>query len=170
MLISACSSTSRMTIGVTQPARIFLSSEIRNIGIINRSKPAKRNARLDRIDQLLSAEGFNLDKKGADVAISSFSSQAKMIKNFDEIIVIEPTKAVKNGLGALPATLSMKIIVQLCEENNVDLIFSLAFYDTDTQSVFWATSIPINNNLGIKVNVPLQEANLNTVVNNGWRI
>jgi hypothetical protein len=59
-----------------------------------------------------------------------------MIKNFDEIIVIEPTKAVKNGLGALPATLSMKIIVQLCEENNVDLIFSLAFYDTDTQSVF----------------------------------
>jgi predicted nucleic-acid-binding protein len=110
MLISACSSTSRMTIGVTQPARIFLSSEIRNIGIINRSKPAKRNAGLGRIDKLLSAEGFNLDKKGADVAISAFSSQAKMIKNFDEIIVIEPTKAVKNGLGVLPATLSMEII------------------------------------------------------------
>lgn len=170
MLISACSSTNRMTIGVTEPARIFLSSEIRNIGIINRSEPAKRNAGLDRIDQLLSAEGFNLDKKGADAAISAFSSQAKMIKNFDEIIVIEPTEAVKSGLGVLPATLSWEIIEQLCEENNVDLIFSLAFYDTDIQSAFRVTSMPFENNLGIKVNLPAQEVTLNTVVNSGWRI
>lgn len=170
ILISACGATNRMTMGVTIPAKIYLSSDVKSIGIINRSEPSKGNKGLDKIDQILSAEGLNLDKKGAEAAISSFASEIGMIKSFDEIKILENIEEVKSGLGILPATLSWEIIDMLCEAYNVDVIFSLAFYDTNTKSSFKVTTMPLENNLGIKVNVPAQEVTLNTFVNCGWRL
>lgn len=170
VLVSACSSTKRMTMGITNPAKVFLSSDVKSVGIINRSEPSKGNVGLDKIDQILSAEGFNLDKKGAEAAISSLASELGMIKNFDEIKILDNIEEVKSGLGVLPATLSWEIIEKICAENNVDVIFSLAFYDTNTKSSFKVTTMPVENNLGIKVNVPAQEVSLNTLVNCGWRL
>ncbi|WP_158978440.1 DUF6340 family protein [Cellulophaga sp. L1A9] len=170
LFISACASTNKMTMGVTTPAKVHLSSEVKTIGIINRSEPSKGNKGLDKIDQILSAEGLNLDKKGSEAAISSFASELEMIKTLDEIKILENIEEVKSGLGVLPATLSWETIEKLCEEFDVAVIFSLAFYDTDTKSSFKVTTMPLENNLGVKVNVPAQEVTLNTLVNCGWRV
>lgn len=170
ILVSACGSTKRMTMGITNPAIIHLSKEIKNVGIINRSEPSQKNNTLDKIDQILSAEGFNLDKKGAEAAISSIAYELEMIQDFESIKRIENVEDIKKGIAILPASLSWDIVDQLCEENNVDLIFSLEFYDTDTKSSFKVTTIPVKNNLGVKVSVPGQEVTLNTSINSGWRI
>lgn len=170
IFLSACSSTNKMTMGVTTPAKVFLSSDVTKIGIINRSAPSKENQQLDKIDQILSAEGRNLDKNGAEAAISSLASELSVIKNFDDIKIIENVESVKSGLAVLPATLSWETIEQLCEENNVDVIFSLAFYDTDTKTSYKLTTMPFENNFGVKVNVPAQEVTLNTFVTCGWRL
>lgn len=170
IFLSACSSTNKMTMGITTPAKVFLSSDVKNIGIINRSIPSKENQELDKIDQILSAEGRNLDEKGAEAAISSLSSELSMIKNFDVIKILENIEGVKSGLAVLPATLSWEMIDQLCKENNVDVILSLAFYDTDTKTAYKVTTMPLENNLGVKVDVPAQEVTLNTLVTCGWRL
>ncbi|ADV51074.1 hypothetical protein Celal_3827 [Cellulophaga algicola DSM 14237] len=170
LLMTACGSTNKMTMGVTTPAKVYLSSDVKSIGIINRSEPSKGNKGLDKIDQILSAEGLNLDKKGAEAAISAFASELGMLKNLDEIKIIENVEEVKSGLGVLPATLSWETIEMLCDTYHVDVIFSLAFYDTNTKSSFKVTTMPLENNLGVKVNVPAQEVTLNTLVNCGWRL
>ncbi len=170
LLMIACGSTNKMTMGVTKSAKVHLSSEVKSIGIINRSEPSKGNKGLDKIDQILSAEGLNLDKKGAEVAISAFASELGKIKSFDEIKIIENVDEVKSGLGVLPATLSWTTIETLCNTYHVDVIFSLAFYDTNTKSSFKVTTMPLENKLGVKVNVPAQEVTLNTFVNCGWRL
>ena len=170
IVVSSCSSTNRMTMGVTNPAKVYLSPEITRVGIINRSTPTKNNNALDKIDQILSAEGLNLDKKGAEAAISSLAAELSVIKNFEEIKVIQDVEEVKSGLAVLPAKLSWDIIEKLCVENNVDVIFSLAFYDTDTKTSFKVTTMPVENNLGVKVSVPAQEVTLNTFVTCGWRL
>ncbi|MCR1024314.1 DUF6340 family protein [Cellulophaga baltica] len=170
LFISACASTNKMTMGVTTPAKVHLSSAVKTIGIINRSEPSVGNKSLDKIDQILSAEGLNLDQKGAEAAISAFASELEMIKSLDEIKILENIEEVKSGLGVLPATLSWETIDKLCDTYNVDVIFSLAFYDTDTKSSFKVTTMPLENNLGVKVNVPAQEVTLNTLVNCGWRV
>ena len=59
---------------------------------------------------------------------------------------------------------------QLCAENEVDAIFSLSFYDTDTQIDYRATTMLIPNDLAIKVAVPAHELTLHTMIKNGWRI
>jgi len=170
VLFTSCGTTSRLTMGITEPAIVHLPSDVKRVGIINRSLPSKGNKTLDKIDKILSAEGLNLDKKGAESAISSLSSELSVIKNFEEIKIIEDVEEVKKGLAVLPATLSWDLVERLCEENQVDVIFSLAFYDTDTKADYKISTMKLPNSLGVDVDVPAQEVTLATNVVNGWRI
>lgn len=170
LILNACSTTNRMTMGITEPAIVYVADDIQNIGIINRSVPSKSNNALDKIDQILSAEGLDLDKKAAEAAISSFADEAGMLKNFKDIKIIEINNEIKSGLGILPATLSWDEVTKICEDNNVDLLFSLAFFDSDTKSNLKVATIPLENTLGVKVDVPGHEITLNSIINCGWRI
>jgi tetratricopeptide (TPR) repeat protein len=170
LLISSCASTNRMTMGINEPALVHLPSDVKRVGIINRSAPSKGNKVLDKIDKVLSAEGLNLDKKGAEAAISSLSSELSVIKNFEEIKIIKDIEEVKKGLAVLPATLSWELVEKICEENGVDVLFSLAFYDTDTKADYKIITMKLPNSLGIDVDVPAQEVTLATNVVNGWRV
>lgn len=170
LLISSCSATNRLTMGATEPAVVHLSSEVRSIGIIDRSAPSKGNETLDKIDKILSAEGLNLDKKGAEAAISSLVSELSVIKNFEKIKIIEGVEELKKGLAVMPASLSWALVERLCEENQVDVIFSLAFYDTDTKANYKISTMKLPNSLGIDVDVPAQEVTMATNVLSGWRI
>lgn len=170
VLITSCGATNRLTMGVTEPAIVHLPSEVTRVGIINRSLPSKGNNVLDKIDKILSAEGLNLDKKGAEAAISSLSSELSMIKNFQEIKIIEGSEEVKKGLAVLPATLPWELVERLCEENGVDVLFSLEFYDTDTKADYRVTTMKLPNSLGVDVDVPAHEVTLATNIVNGWRL
>ncbi len=170
ILLTSCGATNRLTMGVTEPAIVHLPADVKRVGIINRSLPSKGNNALDKIDKILSAEGLNLDKKGAEAAISSLSSELSVIKNFEEIKIIEDVEEVKKGLAVLPATLSWDVVERICEENDVDVIFSLEFYDTDTKANYKVTTMKLPNSLGIDVDVPAHEVTLATNIVNGWRL
>jgi len=156
--------------GATEPAIVHLPSDVKRVGIINRSAPSKGNKILDNIDKVLSAEGLNLDEKGAEAAISALASELSAIKDFEGIEIIEGVEELKKGLAVMPASLSWEFVEQLCEEYQVDILFSLAFYDTDTKADYKITTMKLPNSLGIDVDVPAQEVTLATHVVNGWRI
>lgn len=170
LLFTSCGATNRLTMGITEPAIVHLPADVKRVGIINRSLPSKGNKVLDKIDKVLSAEGLNLDKKGAEAAIASLSSELSVIKNFEDIKIIENVEEVKKGLAVLPATLSWDLVDRICEEHQVDVLFSLAFYDTDTKADYKITTMKLPNSLGVDVDVPAQEVTLATNVVNGWRV
>ena len=166
----ACSSTNRMTMGITQPAQISIPNNVVNVGVINRSSASEKNKVLDDIDKILSLEGLNLDKEGAKNAISGLKYELERGNQFDAVKIIDNQKNVAKGLSVFPAELSWEIVDRLCKENGVDVIFSLEFYDTDTAADYEMTMVNISNNLGIKANVPGHRIKLNTTIKNGWRI
>lgn len=168
-LMIGCSATNRLTMGITEPALITLSPDAKKIGIINRSLPSEQNKNVDKIDQILSAEGQMLDKEGAQAAVNALSRALSQSGTFDEVKIIEDEE-IKKGLSVLPATLSWDEVDRICEEHEVDVIFSLALYDTDTRVSYNITTMQLPNDLGIKVNVPAHQLNLNTLIKNGWRI
>lgn len=168
-LIISCSATNRLTMGITEPAIVSLSPDAKRIGIINRSLPSEKNKNVDKIDQILSVEGKMLDKEGAQAAVDALFRALDRSGSFEEIKILEDEQ-IKKGLGVLPATLSWDEIERLCQEHDVDLIFSLALYDTDTRVSYNMTTLQLPNDLGIKVNVPAHELRLNTLIRNGWRI
>ena len=168
-LMIGCSATNRLTMGITEPALVTLSPDAKKIGIINRSLPSEQNKNVDKIDQILSAEGQMLDKEGAQAAVNALSRALLQIGAFDEVKIIEDEE-IKKGLSVLPAMLSWDEVDRICEEHDVDVVFSLALYDTDTRVSYNMTTIQLPNDLGIKVNVPAHQLNLNTLIKNGWRI
>lgn len=164
VLVLSCSATNRLTMESTKPVVVHLSSKVRSIGINDRSAPSKENEPLDKI---LSAEGLNLDKKGAEAAISSLVSEFSVIKSFEKIMIIESVEESKKGLAAMPASLSRELVERLCEENQVDVILFLAFYDPDTKADYRITATKLTSSLGIDVDVPAQEVAMATNIVNG---
>lgn len=170
LLFTACSATNRLTMGAMEPALVHMPTDVNSIGIINRSLPSEGNKQLDKIDRILSAEGLNLDKKGSEAAVSGLFHELVRENRFGEVQILDSIPEVRKGLGVFPAPLSWDTVEALCEANGVDVIFSLAFYDTDTQVSYKGTTMQLPNDLGVKVAIPAHEVRLNTLVKNGWRI
>ena len=168
--LTGCSATNLLTMNATEPAPVTLSKGITRIGIINRSLPSEENTTADKIDKILSAEGRNLDEEGARAAIVSLKEQLGRNQSIEEIVLIDDNEAYRKGLGVFPATLTWNEITTLCEENEVDAIFSLAFYDTETKVSYDMTTMNLPNPLGIEVPVPAHRITLNTLIQNGWRV
>ncbi|WP_405396699.1 DUF6340 family protein [Maribacter sp. Asnod2-G09] len=168
--IMACSSTNRMTMGITQPAQVPIPNDVINIGIVNRSSASEKNKVVDNIDKILSLEGLNLDKEGAQNAVTGLKYELERSNRFDAVKVIENQKDIEKGLSIFPSEISWEIVDRICKENDVDVLFSLEFYDTDTAADYEITTVKIPNNLGIEANVPGHRIKLNTAIKNGWRI
>lgn len=165
-----CSSTNQLTMGTTQPAPVVLSPDIKRIGLVNRSTPSEAHKSADQIDKILSVEGLRLDQEGSASALEALKASLLTNGIAEEIIILEPTDETSKGLGILPASLPWETIEELAQVYQLDVIFSLAFYDTNTKVDYRATTMLLPNNLGIEVAVPAHELILHTSINNGWRI
>ncbi len=170
LLLASCSATNQLTMSAIEPAPVHIASDVLHIGIINRSLPAEGNSGLDTVDKILSAEGKNLDKHGAEAAIASVKSELERLDRFDQVAILEDIPEIRKGLGVLPATLTWDQVDAICEKYNVDVLFSLAFYDTDTKASVQATEMEIPNAFGVKAKVPAVAITLRTKIQNGWRI
>ena len=169
-LFTSCVATNQLTMTATEPAPVSIASDVRNIGIINRSLPSEGHKTIDQIDKILSIEGKNLDKHGAEAAVIALRDELEAEGRFERIIKIDSIGDFKKGLGVLPATLTWDQVEELCAQYEVDVIFSLAFYDTDTKVDLRQTAVQQPNNLGIKVPIPGHEVTLQTLIKNGWRV
>ena len=170
VLITSCSPTNRLTMNAIEPATVFVNSDIQKIGIINRSTASEANKTLDKIDQILSLEGLQLDKEGSERAVMGLFDELTASGRFEEVIVINEQEIAKGGLAIFPASLPWKSVEEICEAYDVDAIFSLEFYDTDTRAHYKLTKMTVPNDLGIKAEIPAHGLTLNTQIKNGWRI
>src|SRR5680860_89925 len=166
----SCSSTNRLTMNAVEPARISIPSEVVKIGIINRSLPSEANQTIDKIDKILSLEGLNLDKEGAESAVVGLFDELSQNDRFETITIIDSISVQRKGLEVFPAALKWEDVQQICEEFEVDVLFSLEFYDTDTKVDYELGMVSIPNQLGIDISLPGHKVTLNTLMKNGWRI
>lgn len=170
ILLSACSATNQLTMGVKEPAKVPLPSDVARIGLINRSVPAEGNKSLDKIDKILSLEGLRLDELGADAALNGLKAELERSGRFESVTLIEDVASIRKGLGVFPAQLSWDEIDALCDQFNVDVIFSLEFYDTNTNVNYEQKAVNIPNPLGKDVAVPGHKVTIRTALKNGWRV
>lgn len=165
-----CSATNRLSMTVTEPAAVSLPQEVRRVGIINRSEPSEGREGLAKIDAILSAEGMQLDRNGAIAARQGLAERLKSSGRFDEVVLLDSLPEVARGGKMMPGVLSPERIRALCEAYQLDALFSLEFYDTDTRVDLRLGMMEVPNELGIPIQVPAHHLTLNTQIRNGWRI
>ena len=169
-LFYACSTTHQLSINTIAPASVDLSHNIKRIGIINSSIPSERAEYKDRLDQILSSEDQELVKQGTDAAINGLFEELARDNRFEKILLMENVPEVIKGMHPVPDQASWTTIEALCLEHNVDAIFSLAFYDTDTKISLKKTKMEQRDLMRDYVEVKAHEITLETLIENGWRI
>ena len=170
LVIASCSSTNSLTMSVKEPALVDIPDDVKTVGIVNRSLPNGKTSKLDDVDKILSVEGKDFDKKGAERMLQSCFDELTAMNVYEGVKQIQDSSLRSPGLGIFPASLSWEEVERLCNENGVDIIYVLSFYDTETV-IDYHTSKEGSVGIGeLSVPVIKHHATVYTKIKSGWRI
>lgn len=168
-LIVGCSSMNNLTMSVTEPAPVYVPSQVERIGILNRSE-STTNKTLEQIDQVFSIEGKKLDQEGAQRVVQGIKDEFDKLEQFEKVVFVESDKVENPGLGIFPSSIPWELVDQLCKENNVDALFVLSFYDTDAAVSYSTQTVEKVNAFGIKIPIIEHTASVTTNIKAGFRV
>jgi hypothetical protein len=156
-------------LNVIEPAPVTLPPYIKSAGIIDRSIPVDETKKLDAIEKVVTLEGSKLDQEGTKAAISGLTDELSRNNRFTEIKSLESSKSEAPNMGVFPLPMSWETVASVCKENNVDVLFSLELFDTDTKISYQIRKSTGKTLLGALTGVE-QQADMLTTVKTGWRI
>jgi hypothetical protein len=169
LLVLVSCKTNELYINVLQPAPVTLSSEIKKIGIINRSIPTDETKLVDAIDKALSLEGEDLDEVGAQESIRGLADELSNNDRFTEVKVLDNLDFRASRIGILPPALKSGLVDSVCTVTGTDALFALERFDTDTRLDYSTPKGKIETPLG---NIPVigLKVSMETIIKTGWRI
>ena len=169
MLIVSCK-TQQLYLNVTEPAPVTLSADIRKVGVINRSMPTDETKLIDILDKAFTLEGVNLDKDGAEQAVSGLSDELLNDSRFEEVKTLNDIDFRTTKFGPFPVPLSWDNVDKICSETGTDALFSLESFDTDTHISYSTHNVEVKSPLGFRIPALEHQADMETIVKTGWRI
>ena len=110
VFLLSCSASSTLTLSVPQPSNVYLSKEVKNIGILNRSTPSVQYNTIDAIDKILTAEEKKLDKKGAEETIQGLYESLSQNNRFTNVIIIDSLILKESGIDVFSPELKQEDI------------------------------------------------------------
>ena len=169
MQICSCgTNVVRMT--VTEPAPLTLPTDISSVGIINRSVASDENKVLNKMDEILSIEGNKLDSFGSISCMKGVFDELIQNNRFEYIKIIDSVDLRSPVLVGLPSLLDWDTVDEICRNQNVDILFVLEQYDTDTKISYKINQITIQTAIGLNIPGIEHEATVSTVISSTWRI
>ena len=169
LLVLASCKTNELYINVLQPAPVTLNPAIKKVGIINRSMPTDETKLADIIDKVLSLEGADLDKIGAQESVAGLSEELCNNNRFEVVKLLNDIDFRASRIGILPPPLSWRIVDSLCTVTGLDALFALERYDTDTKLSYSTLPGRKNTPLGL-ISIIEHQASMETIIKTGWRI
>ncbi len=170
ILNMACQTTNIVTMSVIEPAPVELRPYIQKVGIVNRSLPSNKDKLLDKVDKVLSAEGMNLDKEGAEASVLGLKEELERNNKLTQVVVLEVEQIENPAYGSFPNPLSWDQVDVICNENGLDGLFVLEFYDTDANIQYSTQQVNIATPVGVTVPALEHHASVHTIIKTGWRI
>jgi len=170
ILLGSCSATSTLTLSVKQPSTVYLSKDVKNIGILNRSQPSVKYNKFDVLDKILTAEEKNLDKNGAEESLKGLQQSLKNNGRFENVIQIDSLIFKEYGIDRFSPLLNNNDIDKICTKYNIDGFYELSFYDTDATINYKTVTNQKVNTFGIKIPIIEHQVTINTLIKTGWRL
>jgi len=170
IIIVSCSTTRNVEIETMEPAQVSLSNTIKRVGIIGGRVHLKDENEQTGLNQLISRENQQLAIKAKDAAINGLYNELVGDKRFDTIILLEDIVQNEADPNIYGNYLDWNTVESLCHKYDVDAIFSMAYYDSDTRVSLKKTTMEQLNLLRVKEKVAAHQITLETLIENGWRI
>ncbi|WP_273566939.1 DUF6340 family protein [Maribacter halichondriae] len=171
ILFTSCGTTKQIVLHTTEPSPVELSNQIKRIGVIaNAESTTDMEGETNGMNRLVLAQEKWLTKKGKDAAINGLFDELLKDNRFEEVKMLEQGSGETSDFGSNSSGIPWSNIESLCTKNNVDAVFAMAFYETDTKVSVKKTSMLDRNLIRDQVKVKAQEITLETLIENGWRI
>jgi hypothetical protein len=162
--------TNQLYLSVIEPAPVTISSEIKKVGVINRATATDETKVLDILDRVLTLEGVNLDKDGAEQAMTGLASELMNNNRFAEVKQLSDIDFRTPKIGLFPEPLTWEIVDKICKETGTDALFALESYDTDTRLNYSTRNVNVKTSLGLTIPGLEHRIDMETIVKTGWRI
>ena len=168
-MISSCKMQD-LYLNVIQPAPVTIPSYVKKAGIINRSEPSDATKTVDAIDKVISLEGADLDREGAVACVDGVGNELAKNDRFTDVIQIGVPGSNAPGMGIFPFPLDWDTVDKICQDNEVDILFSLELFDTDTKVTYQIIKTDNPKTILGALTGMEQRADMFTTVRTGWRI
>ena len=168
--LNACTTTQKVVIKTMEPSQVNLANEIKNVGVINNSQSTNTISNGWSIDQQVDRQDNWLSQKGAKAALEGLAQELKKDERFSEVKLLADTKFEQDSFLNSNATVKWDKIEAFCNENDLDILFSLAHYYMDSKVSVKNSKMTSQNMMRDKTQVKAQEITLETLVENGWKI
>lgn len=166
----ACSSTNKVTMSVQEPAVVTLPTSMEKIGVIDRSLTRSETGIRESLDQVFSLKSPEMDRNGANAAITGLAEELRKNERFTTVLMADVTGESSPSSGVFPAPLAWNHIDEICREKGLDGLFSLEFYDTDSQISYSTQRVTLKGPLGVEIPGLEHIAEVHTTIKTGWRI
>ncbi|PWN06280.1 DUF6340 family protein [Rhodohalobacter mucosus] len=170
MLFTGCSATNTLTLSVMEPAAVHLSPEVERVGVLNRTLSEEPQRALETLDQIFSVKGPELDSLGAEAGLDALKRELSMNNRFSDVVFVRAVWLENTPYGTFPSPLSWDHAERISRENDVQAIFSLEYYDTDSNIGYSTRTVMVEGPLGIEVPVLEHIAEVQTSLEAGWRV
>lgn len=164
----SCASTQQMTLRVQQPAPVSLPRYVKRVALVNRTVVDRKTRAVDVVDKIFSLETPALDREGATASIQGLYDELTRDGRFDEVVLMKDNLTTVNPT-VFPSPLAWDTVQRVCADQQVDALFALELFDTDSKISYNAIPTKLNTPLG---SVPAieHEAVMLTSVRAGWRL
>jgi hypothetical protein len=153
----SCSSTNLMSLTVTEPAPVSLPPDAKTAAVVNRSRAADDSRTVDAIHRTLGLESRELQAAGAGSSVTGLTDALIRSNRFASVKALNNLDLRSYGAGVFPVSMSWDTVEKICQENHVDVLFSLELFDAESK-------------VGLNIAALGQGSNVNTQVKTGWRI
>ena len=172
--ISTSCSVSSIPIEILVPAEITITQQIKHVGIINRTIPAKKKKFVNLLEGFITGESIFADRMGAENCINGLAEKLNTSPRFAAVI-IQGEMVRGSGTRTFPPPMNWRKVEDICRRYNIDALISLETFDSnihfDVKKKYKTKKIK-NKKSGEKkkIKVPKYYAHLGINVNSGWRI
>jgi hypothetical protein len=167
--ITGCK-TNQLYLNVVEPAPVTISPEINKVGVINRATATDETKVIDILEKVLTLEGVNLDKDGAEQAMTGLTEELMNNNRFAEVKQLSDIDFRTPKIGLFPEPLTWEIVDKICKETGTDALFALESYDTDTRLNYSTRNVNVKTSLGLTIPGLEHRIDMETIVKTGWRI
>lgn len=167
LVLTSCSTASHQ-MQILKPAAIMIPTEIKQVGIINRSLPEKGQGFNNFLEGLVTGESIAADREGSQECLRGLAAGLNEGPRFNAVVV-EGVELRGTGTREWPENLRWEEVDEICQRFKVDALIALETFDSDLD--LRKSSADVEKVIDKKkVVVKEYNADLRMNVRSGWTI
>ncbi len=170
VVFTGCQSTATLQFETLEPAPVELAGGTKRIGIINESRPFKSPAESEGLNQLVALRDEKIVQHGSIAAMQAVQAALQKDPMVDTVLLLDKVHDFTRNNETATPEIPWDSIERVCDTYQLDAIFSLESYGTDTRISFEKSTMEDTDMLRMKISIPAREITLETLLENGWRI